>query len=366
MTTRLTDRARAIAAQFRSHPVSRGIDEIEAAGEMLYALADELERLRAQALPTVEDINAQRWAGMDGTTAYHLIERHGEDWWHCGRLMEAWRAANAAAPAAEAPSLTVGERADGLTEEQIVTFLDAFQNDRKLLGDYEAFAGTARDIWAAALAPAAQAEPVAWRYRHILNTLNPAVPEAITEWRPVEPRDCLQTLEQRIAELRAYRYDGRPCYEVQALYAAPSNPPAQGVDINQLEKALERYWNAGFYEGKTGDNAATEANEALSTIRSLFRAAIAQAPAAEPQWWPIETAPKDGRDLLLWESGSSVPVVASWRDGRRAGWHATTEHYNTDGDACVIDTLWQDGITHWMPIPATPTAQTAQEGQKNA
>lgn len=33
------ERARALAAQFRSHPVSRSIDEIEEAGELLYALA---------------------------------------------------------------------------------------------------------------------------------------------------------------------------------------------------------------------------------------------------------------------------------------------------------------------------------------
>lgn len=69
----------------------------------LRTMADELERLRAQEVPTVEDINAQRWTGMDGTTAFHLIERHGDDWWHCGRLMEAWRAANSpAAPAQQA------------------------------------------------------------------------------------------------------------------------------------------------------------------------------------------------------------------------------------------------------------------------
>ena len=66
--------------------------------------ADELERLRAQVeplTPTVEDINAQQWAGMDGATAFLLIDRHAEGWAHCGRLMEAWRTANAA-PAQQA------------------------------------------------------------------------------------------------------------------------------------------------------------------------------------------------------------------------------------------------------------------------
>lgn len=45
-------------------------------------------------IPTPDDINAQDWEGMDGATAYQLIERHGEDWSHIGRLMGAWLAAN--------------------------------------------------------------------------------------------------------------------------------------------------------------------------------------------------------------------------------------------------------------------------------
>lgn len=52
--------------------------------------------------PTVEDINAQRWAGMDASTAFWLIQRHADDWAHAGRLMNAWRAANPATETAEA------------------------------------------------------------------------------------------------------------------------------------------------------------------------------------------------------------------------------------------------------------------------
>lgn len=77
---------------------------------------------------------------------------------------------------------------------------------------------------------------------------------------------------------------------------------------------------------------------------------------AEPSGWrPIETAPKDDTEVLLWEVGSNVPVIGSWYD-RRERWCASTEHYNTDGDACVIDTLWSDGIQHWQPLPQPPEA----------
>lgn len=38
----------------------------------------------------------QRWHGMDGATAYHLIERHADGWSDVGEMMDAWLAANAA------------------------------------------------------------------------------------------------------------------------------------------------------------------------------------------------------------------------------------------------------------------------------
>lgn len=33
---------------------------------------------------------AQEWRGMDGATAWHLIDRHAEDWHETGEMMNAW------------------------------------------------------------------------------------------------------------------------------------------------------------------------------------------------------------------------------------------------------------------------------------
>jgi hypothetical protein len=41
----------------------------------------------------------QDWKDMDGATAFHLIERHAEDWADVGRMMGQWLAANAPAMA---------------------------------------------------------------------------------------------------------------------------------------------------------------------------------------------------------------------------------------------------------------------------
>jgi hypothetical protein len=35
----------------------------------------------------------QNWKGMDGATAFHLIERHAEGWDQTGQMMNAWQAA---------------------------------------------------------------------------------------------------------------------------------------------------------------------------------------------------------------------------------------------------------------------------------
>ena len=48
--------------------------------------------------PTVED-NSQNWRGMDGTTAYWLIQRHADGWADIGKMMGEWLEANQTQPA---------------------------------------------------------------------------------------------------------------------------------------------------------------------------------------------------------------------------------------------------------------------------
>jgi len=40
--------------------------------------------------------SAQHWSGMDGATAFHLIERHANDWNEAGEMMNAWLRSNVA------------------------------------------------------------------------------------------------------------------------------------------------------------------------------------------------------------------------------------------------------------------------------
>ena len=68
-------------------------------------------------------------------------------------------------------------------------------------------------------------------------------------------------------------------------------------------------------------------------------------------WQPIETAPKDGTDVLVYELQRTM-CVAYWddfinRDGKIAGWR--------DCQCYPVEP------THWMLLPSPPAAQPVQK-----
>ncbi len=40
------------------------------------------------------EIDHHQWKGMDGATAWHIIDRHAENWQEVGKMMNAWLKAN--------------------------------------------------------------------------------------------------------------------------------------------------------------------------------------------------------------------------------------------------------------------------------
>ena len=70
------------------------------------------------------------------------------------------------------------------------------------------------------------------------------------------------------------------------------------------------------------------------------------------EWQPIETAPKDGLEILIyypeWNNENGVVFAAEYDSGRigmediEGTWYAF--HYGHTGD----------GATHWMPLPEPP------------
>jgi hypothetical protein len=69
----------------------------------------------------------------------------------------------------------------------------------------------------------------------------------------------------------------------------------------------------------------------------------------DSDWQPIETAPKDGTKILVWD-GSSIEF-ACWEDdgldtsdwSHKAGWQIANAGYDGDSD-------YSDKVTHWKPL----------------
>lgn len=92
----------------------------------------------------------------------------------------------------------------------------------------------------------------------------------------------------------------------------------------------------------------------LETLRAGYAAARLEIESLRGKGWqPIETAPKDGTFLLLWEQYSTNPFIGSWLGTR---WTVSHEHVDAEGGwdgANVVDALSMP-VTHWMPLPAAP------------
>ena len=73
-------------------------------------------------------------------------------------------------------------------------------------------------------------------------------------------------------------------------------------------------------------------------------------------WKPIESAPKDGTHILLWEQWGTDPFVGWWCMG---SWSASHEHVDAEGgwDGAVVVDRIECPVTHWMPLPEPPQEQ---------
>ena len=56
-------------------------------------IKDVLAQKDSEPVATVDN-NSQKWAGMDGAIAFHLIERHADGWNDIRKMMEEWLSAN--------------------------------------------------------------------------------------------------------------------------------------------------------------------------------------------------------------------------------------------------------------------------------
>ncbi len=130
-----------------------------------------------------------------------------------------------------------------------------------------------------------------------------------------------------------------------------------GITVEQIDKLRYEiiHW-ACYYETK-GERAG-----AISDIEKLCALARRAAPAQEPVWMPIESAPKDGRTLLLghfngcgkWRTlrgqwFTKAQIEEEWEsDDCDEGWYETSVE-NDD-----IPNCWPTDPSHYILLPQPP------------
>lgn len=92
--------------------------------------------------------------------------------------------------------------------------------------------------------------------------------------------------------------------------------------------------------------------DAVTGVFIYAAQAVREALAARDEWMPIETAPKDGREVLLW-------LGSPWSKVEKARWYAPWK--NWQAGVIPADPVREDcyGIgsavpTHWQPLPTPP------------
>jgi len=65
------------------------------------------------------------------------------------------------------------------------------------------------------------------------------------------------------------------------------------------------------------------------------------------EWQPIETAPKDGTEIIYWSKHLCRPMMAFYSEGHI--WMGGLAYHPS-----AIPREWEDVATHWMPMPGRP------------
>lgn len=118
------------------------------------------------------------------------------------------------------------------------------------------------DTLRAQLAAIAATEPVFYEFQWTNPGNQPHQPESIFVWARVEPA-WNGTVQQKVDELLAYRYDDKPTYRVRALFTRPM--PAQ--DVTELVEALEKLARLGNGEHYGNSDGNMIARDALSKYK---------------------------------------------------------------------------------------------------
>ncbi|MEN0115382.1 MAG: hypothetical protein AAGD15_01560 [Agrobacterium cavarae] len=185
---------------------------------------------------------------------------------------------------------------------------------------------TVRDLREFEAALSTDAEPVRWMIEETLHGGSIC-------WKVVE-----HELHARIEAEEMARKSGNPV-NVRPLYDRPQQT-APSVAVKALRNLVEDL------EMRAVDGVVNCSHGVYCEALSALSAQVQDVAG----WQPIETAPKDGTQILAYPCfGGKDPYQVRWRQTKRGGW----EHWTH---------LVPLSPTHWMPLPASPAPKHGEEG----
>jgi len=108
-------------------------------------------------------------------------------------------------------------------------------------------------------------EPLAYWFRHI-NTDG----EPTTQWKPVEPRNpYMNTVHDSVKELLAYRYEGKPCYEVAAVHTAEQLAARDAQWLELVGPVVEALQRLCTHKPRTSGQIDADWDNARATLRAI-------------------------------------------------------------------------------------------------
>lgn len=141
------------------------------------------------------------------------------------------------------------------------------------------------------------------------------------------------------------REDGKPRFTIGKEYIAE---PLEGFRLFKVVTNLGETYHFGYHE-----------------LETYFKDASQPEPMPAPSfgtWYSIETAPKDGTEILVLDYAGNQSV-AKWVDGKDVEDRSTAGNMKYWQGVCCGWNVWTgrdelyfecEKITHWTPLPELP------------
>lgn len=135
---------------------------------------------------------------------------------------------------------------------------------------------------------------------------------------------------------------------------------------NENEAIAKAAWNSMSDQFNGWDAISQDERGTYTEFAAALSAALSEQTQPATGWLSIETAPRDGTNILVWADGYSWPEVVRYvkyedpdieeETGEPGYWR-----YSDDVFADILQI--EDGeFTHWMPLPAPPSLRPAEVG----